>query len=244
MLGKSLEKKIKNKRGLWSPDEDQKLKDYILNHGVGCWGSVAVHAGLQRNGKSCRLRWINYLRPGLKRGNFTLHEEEIIMTLHGMLGNKWSHMSHHLPGRTDNEIKNYWHSHLKKKVQNSDNKKSQNRSCSSNHTITYSNVESSEVYGCKYLPKILFADWLSLDQFQTSDSSGGQTIIMNGEVLNEGSFNGQEGPSYGFDDSLDHLQMKHEQQHVETDLYDLIFEENNMCQNFSDMDAMLYSCEM
>jgi transcription factor MYB, plant len=45
-------------------------------------------AGLQRNGKSCRLRWINYLRPGLKHGMFTLEEEEKIMGLHSLLGNK------------------------------------------------------------------------------------------------------------------------------------------------------------
>ncbi|PWA54170.1 myb domain protein 45 [Artemisia annua] len=60
--------KLKHKRGIWSPDEDQKLRDYIMNHGLGCWSSVPIHAGLQRSGKSCRLRWIYYLRPGLKRG--------------------------------------------------------------------------------------------------------------------------------------------------------------------------------
>ncbi|KAL9997620.1 putative transcription factor MYB-HB-like family [Helianthus debilis subsp. tardiflorus] len=106
----------KHKKGLWSPDEDRKLTHYVMNYGHGCWSSVPVNAGLERNGKSCRLRWINYLRPGLKRGAFSSQEEETILTLHGLLGNKWSQMSRHLPGRTDNEIKNYWHSHLKKKV--------------------------------------------------------------------------------------------------------------------------------
>ncbi|KAL8557108.1 hypothetical protein ACS0TY_004537 [Phlomoides rotata] len=106
---KRLEKtKQKNKKGLWSPDEDFKLRNHILNYGHGCWSS--------RNGKSCRLRWINYLRPGLKRGPFSLEEETTILTLHQLLGNKWSQMAHHLPGRTDNEIKNHWHSYLKKRV--------------------------------------------------------------------------------------------------------------------------------
>ncbi|XP_077240229.1 transcription factor LAF1-like [Tasmannia lanceolata] len=108
--------KAKFRKGLWSPDEDQKLKNYVLNYGHGCWSSVPSKAGLQRNGKSCRLRWINYLRPGLKRGVFTVQEEDTIMSLHRLLGNKWSQIAIHLPGRTDNEIKNHWNSYLKKKI--------------------------------------------------------------------------------------------------------------------------------
>ncbi|CAL9179348.1 unnamed protein product [Musa hybrid cultivar] len=72
--------------------------------------------GLLRCGKSCRLRWINYLRPGLKRGNFTEDEDELIIKLHGLLGNKWSLIASRLPGRTDNEIKNYWNTQIKRKL--------------------------------------------------------------------------------------------------------------------------------
>lgn len=137
--------KPKHRKGLWSPEEDQRLRNYILNHGHGYWSSVPINTGLQRNGKSCRLRWINYLRPGLKRGMFTLEEEEIILSLHRLIGNKWSQMAKHLPGRTDNEIKNHWHSYLKKKVANKteSSSSSEARHNAQSQCTNSDNVESS-----------------------------------------------------------------------------------------------------
>nr|BAJ34375.1 unnamed protein product [Eutrema halophilum] len=103
-------------KGAWTKEEDQLLVDYIRKHGEGCWRSLPRAAGLQRCGKSCRLRWMNYLRPDLKRGNFTEEEDELIIKLHSLLGNKWSLIAGRLPGRTDNEIKNYWNTHIKRKL--------------------------------------------------------------------------------------------------------------------------------
>ncbi|XP_042386529.1 transcription factor LAF1-like [Zingiber officinale] len=170
---RNLEKpQMENRKGLWSPDEDQKVKDHILKHGVSCWNAVPAKAGLQRNGKSCSLRWLNYLRPGLKRGNFSPEEEETIVKLQAKIGNKkWSQIAMHLPGRTDNEMKNHWNSYLKKKIMR---ERRSNCSminieplgpCLKDHEPSVAHCIDSG--GCsltgRRAPKIQFAEWLSFD---------------------------------------------------------------------------------
>ncbi|GMN40927.1 hypothetical protein TIFTF001_010153 [Ficus carica] len=108
--------KLGVKKGPWTAEEDKKLVNFILTHGQCCWRAVPKLAGLRRCGKSCRLRWTNYLRPDLKRGLLNEAEEQLVIDLHARLGNRWSKIAAKLPGRTDNEIKNHWNTHIKKKL--------------------------------------------------------------------------------------------------------------------------------
>ncbi|CAL1395008.1 unnamed protein product [Linum trigynum] len=112
--------KVGLKKGPWTPEEDQKLLAHIEKHGYGSWRALPLRAGLQRCGKSCRLRWTNYLRPDIKRGKFSLQEEQTIIQLHALLGNsklRWAAIATHLDKRTDNEIKNHWNTHLRKRLE-------------------------------------------------------------------------------------------------------------------------------
>ncbi|KAJ7944566.1 Myb transcription factor [Quillaja saponaria] len=116
------------KRGPWSPEEDAKLKAYIDHHGTGGnWIALPQKIGLKRCGKSCRLRWLNYLRPNIKHGGFTEEEDNIICSLYVSIGSRWSIIAAQLPGRTDNDIKNYWNTKLKKKLLGKQRKEQQDQ---------------------------------------------------------------------------------------------------------------------
>ncbi|KAL1545811.1 myb-related protein MYBAS1-like [Salvia divinorum] len=104
------------RKGPWLEEEDDQLAASVAVLGDKRWDALAKASGLRRTGKSCRLRWMNYLRPNLKHGNISVEEERIIIELHQKWGNRWSKIARRLPGRTDNEIKNYWRSYSKKRA--------------------------------------------------------------------------------------------------------------------------------
>ncbi|KAK6928933.1 SANT/Myb domain [Dillenia turbinata] len=139
-----MEGKFGVRKGSWTAEEDFLLKKCIEEYGEGKWHLVPLRAGINRCRKSCRLRWLNYLRPNIKRGEFAADEVDMIIRLHKLLGNRqfpssfvlageegeirnlkrdkredeafmWSLIAGRLPGRTANDVKNYWNTHLKQK---------------------------------------------------------------------------------------------------------------------------------
>ncbi|XP_030461286.1 transcription factor MYB114-like isoform X2 [Syzygium oleosum] len=104
------------RKGAWTEEEDVLLKKCVEKYGKGKWHQVPHRAGLNRCRKSCRLRWLNYLMPDIKRGAFQEDEVDMIIRLRRLLGNRWSLIAGRLPGRTANDVKNYWNTHLAEKV--------------------------------------------------------------------------------------------------------------------------------
>ncbi|XP_057820161.2 transcription factor WER [Cryptomeria japonica] len=145
-------------RRVWTVEEDFTLFKYIKTHGDGAWDYVPNKTGLKRSGKSCRLRWVNYLRPDIKRGNISAEEDDLIIKMYRLLGNRWSLIAKHLPGRTDNEIKNYWNAHLRKRVAKShnSNKSDSSSTCIEDNCITKD--EATETTALTTSPGTLISD--------------------------------------------------------------------------------------
>ncbi|XLT04434.1 hypothetical protein HN51_043183, partial [Arachis hypogaea] len=104
------------RKGPWTPIEDAILIEQVKKCGEGNWSLIQKNSELRRNGKSCRLRWLNHLRPDLKKGPFSEEEEKLIGDLHAKIGNKWALMATEVPGRSDNDIKNFWNTRMKKRL--------------------------------------------------------------------------------------------------------------------------------
>uniref|UniRef100_A0ACD5YVL0 Uncharacterized protein n=1 Tax=Avena sativa TaxID=4498 RepID=A0ACD5YVL0_AVESA len=180
--------KLGLKRGPWTAEEDRILVAHIEQHGHSNWRALPKQAGLLRCGKSCRLRWINYLRPDVKRGNFTSEEEDVIIQLHAMLGNRWSMIAAKLPGRTDNEIKNVWNTHLKKRLGASNLSATAKRKAKKSAAVTVTAAEgptSLPASSPEQSPSTSsaaeddsMATYTSDEEFQIDDSFWSETLAM------------------------------------------------------------------
>ena len=102
-------------KGSWTPEEDQILREKRALYGRK-WAKIAAHLP-GRQGKQCRERFVNHLDPELKKGEWTDDEEAILIAMHEHHGNRWANIAKHLPGRSDNDVKNHWYSTIQRKFQ-------------------------------------------------------------------------------------------------------------------------------
>ncbi|CAI5476468.1 unnamed protein product [Closterium sp. Yama58-4] len=101
-------------QGLWTAEEDAVLMECVQRFREGNWTTIAQRSGLARSGKSCRLRWVKHLSPAIRPGPLTEAEQRQVIELQRRFGNKWALMAQHMPGRSDNAIKNFWNSYRKR----------------------------------------------------------------------------------------------------------------------------------
>ncbi|KAI3433116.1 uncharacterized protein J3R85_007322 [Psidium guajava] len=183
------------KKGLWTEEEDRLLLDHLRVHGTGRWNRIPKLTGLNRHGKSCRLRWLNYLSPAVKRGEFSEEEDELIVRLHKLLGNRWSLIAGRVPGRTDNQVKNHWNTRLSKKLGTGNFKRprsdpkpeSQAREKQDTTNLPHPIKDSSSAVDCDRLPR----HQSTINTTSTDDIGVGVGV---GEALMKGKFlTGSEG---------------------------------------------------
>ena len=114
-----LKKPSTNSVGNWTPQEDEVILRYVYEKGKGdehmMWGNLSETLN-GRSGKSCRERWFNHLDPKIKRTEWSQEEQWVLFILRNQSNEKWSLISKKLMGRTDNAVKNYWNSRLKKRI--------------------------------------------------------------------------------------------------------------------------------
>ncbi|XP_042047702.1 MYB-like transcription factor EOBI [Salvia splendens] len=171
------------RKGAWTAEEDRLLVEYVNLHGDGKWNAIATLAGLKRNGKSCRLRWVNYLRPDLKRGGITPYEESVILELHARWGNRWSTIARSLPGRTDNEIKNYWRTRFKKKGKlPSRNSEKLRARLLKRQQFQQEQRRQQEETNMKYIMPLFYEN---VNNLSTFDESGHELVKTNPQVEQE-----------------------------------------------------------
>ncbi|XP_076926228.1 transcription factor MYB102-like [Bidens hawaiensis] len=191
-MRKLLQSENELKKGPWTEEEDLILIQHVQKHGPGQWRNLPKKAGLQRCGKSCRLRWINYLRPGIKRGRFSCEEEETIIQLHSVLGNKWSAIAARLPGRTDNEIKNYWNTHIRKKLL-------QNGIDPVTHTPRVDFFEFSSIFNSVSLQTLVNPQVLKLLTILASSSKNvNQELLLNNHIYPTNPYQNHQNTNFSF----------------------------------------------
>jgi len=98
--------------GRWTKEEDDKLRVCIQDIGVRDFGRIAERMGNGRTEAQCHHRWRKVLEPGLVKGPWTKHEDEMIRKCIDEGVMKWSEIAERIPGRIGKQCRERWFNHL------------------------------------------------------------------------------------------------------------------------------------
>lgn len=176
------------RKGSWTEEEDDLLRQCVDKFGACSWHQVPLRAGLNRCRKSCRLRWLNYLKPNIKRGHFTADEIDLLIRLHKLLGNRWSLIAGRLPGRTANDVKNYWNTRLcrrlKSSITNAHDTSSTNKPTPSPSTLikprprTFKKITSWPTMACQSPPELVDEPLTSIEPADDTSAAWWESLLF------------------------------------------------------------------
>lgn len=114
MNGRRRMKNIRS-RNPFTVEEDAKLIDIMTNSKFISWEFVASQMPGRRV-RQCRERWFNYLNPSIRTDPWTAEEDQHLLEKVNELGRSWSNICVTFDGRSENDVKNRWYSHIKYEV--------------------------------------------------------------------------------------------------------------------------------
>lgn len=114
-------KKSTSTRRPFTVEEDAKLLDIMIKLQFVNWEQVSAHLP-GRTSRQCRERWVNYLNPSIRTDPWNEEEDTLLLQKVNELGRCWSNIGKFFNGRSENDVKNRWYSHLKYRTIENDGK--------------------------------------------------------------------------------------------------------------------------
>lgn len=101
----------------WSKEDDMRLTEIMKKYkNPRDWEPIAKEHGMGKSAKECHERWIRYLKPGVRKGQWTDQEDAIVIeavtTSSEQPFTRWSDLAQRLPGRVGKQIRDRWVNHL------------------------------------------------------------------------------------------------------------------------------------
>lgn len=98
----------------FTPQQDIILKQEVKNNPNPKWNEIAKKIP-GKTAKQCRERYQHFLAPTINRIPWTIEDDALLVQCHQLYGTDWAKIAEFFPGRTNNDVKNRYNAHLKKK---------------------------------------------------------------------------------------------------------------------------------